>query len=381
MSPYKRGAKQYIRIPQRGRPGKIIASGTSDRVTAKAIERMLKSLADRKEWHFLEMVTQEQNLKRRRAKLTELFNAYRAGKLEELEATLDDVDLTEHIPAWQDTLRSRLRAGSRSVDRYVAVVRNLMPEGEPFPRSGLTPARIAAWQSSPATATWRTKSGQPMRIQRRLALSSFCAYLISIDVLTTNPVKQVKGAGKSEPKVQWLDVDDMMRLIEAFPEPYRTLSALLHGAGLEIGAALELRKRDIDPKHRAVHAAGTKTKDRDRVARIQLWAWPYIERHIATLLPSALLFEGIAYHTAHRAHRAACKAAGITSYTLHDARHSFAVQLSRQGVPNALIAANLGHKDEAEVVRTYGRYTVKVDDWARWEGWIAEKQGKQRDAK
>lgn len=85
-----------------------------------------------------------------------------------------------------------------------------------------------------------------------------CRYLVDIEILPRNPVKDVGGAGKLEPKVVWLSVPEMMRLIDAHPEPYRTLSMLLHGSGLEIGAALALRKRDLIPEHRAIRAPGTK---------------------------------------------------------------------------------------------------------------------------
>jgi hypothetical protein len=115
-------------------------------------------------------------------------------------ATKNDVDLAEHIAAWQDTLRGKLREGSRMVDRYVAVVRTPMPEGQPFPRSALTTAAIAAWQASAPGVRRRAKSGKSMPIQRRLALSSFCSYLKVIEVLQRNPVKDVPGAEKLEPK-------------------------------------------------------------------------------------------------------------------------------------------------------------------------------------
>jgi hypothetical protein len=52
----------------------------------------------------------------------------------------------------------------------------------------------------------------------------------------------------------------MMRLIDAHPEPFRTLSMLVHATGLEILAALALRKRDLIPDRRAVRAPGTKTR-------------------------------------------------------------------------------------------------------------------------
>lgn len=363
-----------------------IGTGTRDRATAKAMQRMGEDLKDRHQWALLETVTLERSRTRRQQALRRLFDAKRSDTLEELKTTMKDVDLTKHIAAWQDTLREKLREGSRMVDRYVAIVRTLMPEGQPFLRSALTTAAIAAWQASAPTVAARAKSGQSMRIQRRLALSSFCNYLKIIDVLQRNPVKDVPGAGKLEPKVVWLPVPDMMRLIDAHPEPYRTLSMLLHGTGLEISAALSLRKRDLIPEHRAIRAPGTKNFQRDRVARVRAFAWSAIEQHARELLPAAKLFEGVTYYMAREVHVAACKAAEIeASYTLHSARHSFAVQLRQEGVPFELIASNLGHKDTSEVQKCYGRFTVDVDQWAVWEGRIerhaADELGRLKSAK
>jgi integrase len=383
---YRRGRNFSIRLPLRAGGTKIVGTGTRDRATAKAMQRMGEDLKGRHDWTLLETVTLEPNRTRRHLALGRLFAAFRANTLEQLRATMTDIDLTQHIPAWQDTLRARLSAGSRMVDRYVAIVRTLMPDGAAFPRSALTSAAIAAWQASAPSVPGRAKSGQSMRIQRRLALSSFCRYLVDVDILTRNPVKDVRGAGKLEPKVVWLSLPDMMRLIDAHPEPYRTLSMLLHGTGLEIGAALALRKRDLIPEHRAIRAPGTKNFQRDRVARVRAFAWPAIEQHARGLLPAAKLFEGISYYMAREAHVAACTAAEIIAgYTLHSARHSFSVQLRQEGVPFELIASNLGHKDTSEVQKCYGRFTVDVDQWAVWEGRIerhaADEKSRTRGAK
>jgi integrase len=178
----------------------------------------------------------------------------------------------------------------------------------------------------------------------------------------------------------------MFRLNDAHPEPYRTLSMLLHGTGLEISVALALKKRDLIPEHRAIRAPGTKNFQRDRVARVRAFAWPVIEQHARGLLPAAKLFEDINYNMAREAHVAACKAAEIIAgYTLHSARHSFAVQVRQEGVAFELIASNLGHKDTSEVQKCYGQFTVDVDQWDVWEGRIernaAEAKSRARGAK
>jgi integrase len=149
--------------------------------------------------------------------------------------------------------------------------------------------------------------------------------------------------------------------------------------------ALALRKRDLIPDRRAVRAPGTKNANRDRVARVRAFAWPAVEAHVKDLLPNAKLFDGVTYAHARTAHVAACRAAEIGGYTLHSARHTFAVQLLQEGVPGALIASNFGHKDNSMVQTCYGRYKVDVDKWAVWEGRIerhaADERVGKRDAK
>jgi hypothetical protein len=51
-----------------------------------------------------------------------------------------------------------------------------------------------------------------------------------------------------------------------------------------------------------------------------------------------------------------------------------------QGVPHALIASNLGHKDVSEVMHCYGRFAVHVAQWAVWEGRIERHAADERGA-
>ena len=379
---FKRGRTFYVRFPLENGSSIRIATGTTSRTTANAIRAMAVKLAGRKEWTLLKTVTSAASLKARRHALERLYRADALGELEQLRTTLNDVDLTEHLDAWQNTLRARLSTASRMVDRYRAVVETLVIPGQPFPRSALTPAAIAAWQASPPSVARRMKSGQSMRIQRRLALSSFCTYLVETGILARNPVRDLRGAGKAGVKVVWLPDADMHRLIDALPEPYRTLELLLHATGIEIGTALRLRKRDVILEQRAIRAPGSKNANRDRVARVRAFGWERIVSYVRDMLPGALLFDGVTYELAPRAHVAAIRATGLPSdYTLHSSRHSFAVQLLQESVPAQLIASNLGHRDTTMVTTVYGRYSPAVDEWSRWEANVARTDEAKRGQK
>ena len=97
------------------------------------------------------------------------------------------------------------------------------------------------------------------------------------------------------------------------PEPFRTLSLLLHATGIEVSVALALKKRDIDMMRREIRARGTKTKARDRIAKVADWAWPDVEKLVRRLLPNAPIFPDVNRWTASDKHREGSAALRIIS--------------------------------------------------------------------
>lgn len=79
-------------------------------------------------------------------------------------------------------------------------------------------------------------------------------------------------------------------MVDAQPAPYRALAALREGAGVEISAALAVRRRDVDLNQKTVHVHGTKNSWRDRPVFVEAWAWPYLAAAAKGKLPDALLF-------------------------------------------------------------------------------------------
>jgi len=153
----------YIAIPTRTGSCKR-STGTTDKGTAKAIERMLEDLGPRgrRAWDLLEAVTD------RRLDLGTLYDAWRMNDLDGLRARLIDPDLAVHILGWQGWLADRV--GADCVDRYLTHVRTLITEGQPFPRSGFTVPAIAQWLAI------RAVSG-PTKRRYLAAVQSFATYL------------------------------------------------------------------------------------------------------------------------------------------------------------------------------------------------------------
>jgi len=273
---------------------------------------MLASLGRRgsREWDLLDAIADG------RLTVADLYDAYVAEKLQELRDKLADVDLQPFVAPWFASVKARISQSSDTHTQYLTKIRTLMPEGLPFFRSELTHSRISEWL---AGLEWSSST----RRKYHAAISSFCEYLwTTASVITNNPARGVDLSPANPPRMRYLDHADVLRLVESHIEPFRTISALVHGTGVEISAALKLKCRDVDRARRELHAHGTKTAHRDRIVRVESWAWAYFERHIAEKLPNADLFPGIDRWTAHDRHADACSLAGIEDYTQHDARHT-----------------------------------------------------------
>ena len=200
---------------------------TSDRGTAREIEGMLESLRGRREWQLLEAAIFGP------FSIGELFDHWRGGDdaLAQLRAKLGDVDLATHVEGWAKWAEQR--ANRETVARYRKQLGALMPEGKPYLRSDFTRRRIAeAMTALPC-------SGSTAR-RYAAAWSSFASYLVDLEILDANPLRSIRKPRNNPPRELWLPLPDVVRLVDAQPEPFRTLAALREGAGVEVSAALSV---------------------------------------------------------------------------------------------------------------------------------------------
>lgn len=364
---YLRGKTYFAGVPTRSGRWVKRSTGTRDKSLANAMSRMLDDLGPRgkRAWYFLDAIALNQ------LTVAELFDAYALGQLDSLREQLQDVDLEPHVDAWLKAIASNVAPDTAA--HYKLYVASLIEGDRCFPRSALTHERLVHWLAS-------REVGRSTKRKYHAALSGFCEYLKDIGILQRNPVRDVKAPRPAPARMRYLDVSDVQRLIGAQPHTYSVLSALLHGTGMEVSVALGLKRRDVDESRREVRAKGTKTRARDRIAKIAEWAWPKVEKHIALLTPNATLFPGINRWTASDKHREACKALEIEDYQLKDARHTYAVRAIRAGAPFEVVAQQLGHTDTTMVVRVYGRFKPTEQEMTEWER-IAAAQDAQRAAK
>ena len=350
---FKRGRVYWTHVRQQGGKRKRISLGTTLAPIAREMEAMLARLVSRREWPVLAAADTRPD------GIGELFDYWRreGETLSDYRALIDNCDLSAYVDAWQKW--AGRRATERTVAKYLRQLRVLIPAGKTFSRSDFRRGVISAALNK------LTTSGSTAR-RYHAAWSSFANYLVEADVIEHNPLRDIRPPKSNAGREVYLDQAAQVGLVEAQPFPYSALAALREGAGVEISAALRVRRRDISETERTVYVRGTKNEWRSRSVIVEDWAWPLLRRAFANKLPDAMVFDGLDYETARREHQNALKAKELREdYRMHDARHSLAVRWMQKGIEPEITANNLGHRDASLVLKLYGRYRPRTEDLRR----------------
>ena len=294
--------------------------------------------------------------------LPELHRRYRdvSGDLQQLRTQLADVDLWPLVEDFEKWVK--LQASADTAAHYRHYLDELKGEDETLLRSSVTVDRLQKF-----LAARSSKVGTVRRYH--VGLRRFCEYCVSVGQMDRNVMRDIKAPKAGKPRDRHLETEVAIKLADAQPTPFRTLSALLAGTGIDVSVALQLTRADVDVKHHEVRARGTKSHNRDRVVKVASWAWPYILRHLAAApaFPSAPLFPDIDRWEAGDAHRDACTGLKIDNYTMRDARHTWAVRAARAGMPAHQIGRQLGHRDGVLALKVYGIYLPSSEEREHWE--------------
>jgi integrase len=162
--------------------------------------------------------------------------------------------------------------------------------------------------------------------------------------------------------------EEAAALIAALPEGDGALWATAFYAGLRLGELRGLRWEDVDlasgvirverswdPREGAVEP---KSRAGRRAVPVPAVLRDYLVEHRMTQGRAALVFgrsgeRPFAASSIHQRAQRAWKAAGLTSITLHEARHSFASLMIAAGVNAKALSTYMGH---ANIAITYDRY-------------------------
>lgn len=370
MTPYRpTGERTFvIRIAtgDPAQPYRNLRTETRDVAIAKRMAAMLDLLSEKgKRWLWI-----REGLLAKRVRLGAVYDHWVAGTLEALRAQLDDRDLAPLRDAWLAALEAAVRDGAfgdetlRKYRQQTALL--LDPDGALWQSTLTAPQLKQRLELVPGSGTNRRRHAA--------AWSSCLEYCVERAALETNPLRLFRLPKSNRPKDRYAEWAHVVRLLHAMPPGlHQALAAVRHGAGIEMQAALAMRRADVDLETRVVWAHGKKNTHRDRQAIVlddACWALfaPYVRT--GGFLPDARLF-AIDARVHAEAQHAACallRAEGVPireGYTLHAARHAFAVEMKKRGHEDSLIAANLGHANARLVQTLYGKFAPRAEDLIR----------------
>ncbi|MGV3707580.1 MAG: tyrosine-type recombinase/integrase [Gemmatimonas sp.] len=355
--PYlKAGGKTWqTRVKTRDGRRVICSTETTSLKTAKSVEAWANGVRDRLDPHgILEAIAD------RRIGLAEAYvlgeEGVRARFVRELEEALD-VDLSPLLDEWIGIKRKATR-GSVSADDYERQILTLFPE-KPLRKSLLTVTAIARRLDA-------LKVSDPTRNRYRAALSGWCKWLVRRGTLNTNPAREAGGYAERDGRDTWYEQPVAEKIIQAIPDVvYRGREAMFAGTGMDWSDADRLKVADINLRTLTVRCYGSKSKWRNRSIRItEGWTVPYIKAALANKLPDAKAFEG-GERVALKWHHRAVAAVDAPKSTLHDWRHTYAVNALRNGLSATVVAHQLGHRDANLIWTRYGRFVPNATDYQK----------------
>ena len=351
---------------------KQLATGTTAKPLANRIEAMWESLAaEHRAWDLLNEVLAK------RLSIGRLYDLWIETKATpaEMRRLLDDVNLE---PLVEEFLRVHSKkVAPDTLDHIEKHVRELLPEGVPFPRSLATADKLTQFVYG--------YGGKRNTIRKvHSDISGFFEYLTSVKQLfPVTPMATVARPKKEKVLPRFYELDTVEAILGYQPTAQRrAFFALSYGAAIEVSVGLGLRRSDIDVETRGVRAAGTKTSTRDRVCRVADWAWVHLENYIEDMLPTVPLFPGWNRWTVSDWHRETLTGLEIEpKYPLHNARHHWAVRAARAGTPIAVIQQQLGHGSPMQTLETYAPFLPSAADREKWEKAATEYEQQRRAAK
>jgi integrase len=321
---------------------------TRDAALAKAMERMLGALADLREWWALDAIRDD------RTTVARVYDHWSRRDLDALRVELDDLRLAPLVDDWQAWLAKRGTPNERERRRYAQQLGTFV--GPETRRSQYTRAALSSWLSGLTVGATN---------RYHAAAASFGTFLVERGLIEANPMRGIRRAKEAAPRTRFLERDDAARVLAALAGPARVFHALAAATGMEYGALIQVRRRDLDLTEWTVRARGSKTEHRNRTIHVRdvYGARDILRAAAAKLLPEAKLC-ALGNKKAVAALRDALAACDLPiDLTTHDWRHTFAVQVLRDGWPLHLVAHQLGHGSSVLTQRVYGRFIPTATDY------------------
>lgn len=135
-------------------------------------------------------------------------------------------------------------------DRYLS--KWILPRWRSYRLSEIKAVEVERWLK-----TLSLEHGDPLsrgtKAKIRNIMSALYAHAIRWEWTTRNPITSVRQSAKRQTVPEVLTVEEIVKLLNAIPEPFRTAVFLDGTSGLRVGELLGLKWEDVDFKQNVIH--------------------------------------------------------------------------------------------------------------------------------
>lgn len=353
---YDRDGWKYIkrRLPGIGRVEKSLRTERAGR--ARQLEEMVLNLCERSRLDLVKAWLDDE------LRIGRLADAYESGSLADLTRELERSD--EGLEAAVESVLTAKKAdvAESTHNRYRASFDHFkrLSEAETV-REALTTENVRAFK-----AARREEDAAKETINNDLAAVSVLA-THAVDEGWIEPDERPEiNKFDSSVRISYLGADEITAYMANLRRPFRPLMQFLIGTGVRLGEAESLRVSDLrlgDDEARA-QVRDAKTTEGEGNVFVPGWVVDTLRDHIeAHDRGGADRVFQIPRRTVQKEHERGRKRIGRPDYTVHDHRHTAAVQLAKSGLPLNLLQRQLGHGDISQTMR-YARFHPDYGDVA-----------------
>lgn len=257
-----------------------------------------------------------------------------------------------------ESCRSRTKPATHARYKFDAEAFCAACGGEPA--TSLTPAAVAAWLHA------RPNNDTTKAIMLR-SLSAVLGRAVALGLLPTNPARSVpRPRSRSRSASAVISPEDHAKLLAAATPQLRLVLALLHATGARPGEVCGITAENFDAANGVVVLTTHKT---DRTGRPRLLfltpeAVELLTAQRAKFPTGSLLrsTKGVPWRSRSlvQAMRKLRKKAGVPNAIAYGYRHTLATDALAKGVPDATVAALLGHTSTVVLHANYSHLTSRA---------------------
>jgi len=202
---------------------------------------------------------------------------------------------------------------------------------------------------------------RPATVNRELSVLKR-AFNLAIDWKMTdeNPVQKIKFLRQPEPRERVLTEEEELKLFAACTEHLKPVILTALRTGMRKSEIADLKWNQVDLKNKEIEVVRTKS-GKKRIIPVSEDLFQVLKMFKNVNGDSEFVFQYVDQKTGEMRHlkyfrrsfENACRRAGISGFTFHDLRHTFASRLVRKGVDLITVKDLLGHYS----VKTTERYT------------------------